>query len=59
MTDKMHKLDIGKEKERLEAKLRDKGPEALTKAEHQILHSNRETRRRNGFVRQNVHRHQS
>ena len=59
MTDRMHHVDVGKHKEKLKKKLEEKGPESLTKAEHQILHSNREERRRKGFVRQNQHRHQA
>lgn len=53
MTDRMHRVDVGVLKERLKKKLEEEGPEALTKAEMQVLHSNRADRRKNGFKRQN------
>lgn len=56
-TDRVHRLDMAKEKEKLAKKLADGGPESLTKTEMQILNSNRADRRRAGFKRQNVRKH--
>lgn len=51
MTDRMYRLDMAKEKEKLAKKLAD--GKTLTDSEMKVLHSNRETRRKAGFVRQN------